>query len=1101
METLESGRTLARAVAAPGLVAYAAKEDAELQHQLALGVHLERGGAGTQAAFSLPDATLVHVDVEAPHPHAPKRVAKPISLSLPCVVLPHRRDRWAVALPYGLTVFVGPKEDLEEVLRAEVGRHLRALAPDAAALLALMAARERTLAPITVDVDRRSLPTDGTHALRKRVDAAQRRAAALSVLGAIGRRVHPDEVRAPAPVGQDDARATFDALMRGDARRSVLLVGEERVGKSTLVERWIAERGADAPWLFATSGAQLVAGMSGLGQWQARVERVFAAAEELDAILWFDDLRDLLGDHAGGFVDLPSAIRPWLDDGRVRLVGELAPEAADLFATRHAGLFGAMHPLRLEPQDTRAGRLALEACIAHADRFEPHRANLDPAAIDAVVELTDRFLPYRPFPGKAVRLFEELRASAERAHHAERRVLGRDDVYEIFSVQTGVPGFLLRDDVAWRRERARAFFAARIVGQAEAVERLVDTLAVVKAGLAPGDKPLASFLFAGPTGVGKTALCRALAELLFGSAERLVRIDMSEMSDPGAAMRLVHGSESGEGLLTSAVRQQPFCVVLLDEIEKAHPSVFDLLLGVLGEGRLTDARGRTAHFHDAIVVMTSNLGTRHRSATVGIDPPRTDEGARYAEAVESWFRPELVNRIDRVIAFAPLTRSEIRAIASLTTQRIAMRRGLAELGVSLEVTEGALDALAEAGFEEAYGARALRRHLEDELVAPVARALGPLGADARNARVIVWREGEPTPEGARLHSESRGPLRLEVIRGEARSTREDAALLARVSGMRRWAHEKREVPTAAELRERSRYLLAELSYGDAAQGAEAAMMHAELAALDEKLARVDAAVSELESIEELSIVASLAGEPVGEMRQLAGQASLAFRSALLELLIANDERHAITVRIQEHDESKPLNLWLNGLLHARERLEWQIVGHVEKDPAPRPAGWPAERRWGPPRDADALLERLAQPDRSPLALLLRVRGRHAGHLLGLEAGLHRRRRPSPQVEQTTFAVTVVRHAADLPDDVLDSPRLAPEPIPPSAKRRLLPAVRDQDGHTLTLPGGETLELAPTEYWPSFEAIALTHLLWLEEHAEARAALEDLDDLEEGEEAT
>lgn len=1099
LDTLESGKVLARAVAGPSLVAYASPADAVLQHQLALGVHLKRAGAATQAAFSLPDAELVHVDVEVPHPTAPRSVARPIPLSVPCVVLPHRRDRWAVALPHGLTVFVGPKESLDEVLKAEVQRYLHALAPDATALLALMSARERELSRVTVEVDRRALPGAAARALRRRVDDARRRAEAKRVLGAIGRRVVPEDVRGPDPVGQEAPGAILDALLGGEARRSVLLVGESRVGKTTLVQRWLRAKGEDAPFLYATSGAQLVAGMSGAGQWQARVERVLAAAETLDAVLWLDDLRDLLGDHAGAYVDLPSAIRPWLDDGRVRVVGELTPEAADLFATRHPGLFASMHPLRLEPQDARAGRAALEACIEYAARREPQRANLDRGAIGAVVELTDRFLPYRAFPGKAVRLFEELRASAERAHHAEAKRLRAEDVYALFSAQTGVPELLLRDDVAWRRERARAFFARRIVGQADAVDRLVDTLAVVKAGLAPGDKPLASFLFAGPTGVGKTALCRALAELLFGSAERLVRFDMSEMADPGAATRLVHGSASGEGQLTSAVRQQPFCVVLLDEIEKAHPSVFDLLLGVLGEGRLTDARGRTAYFHDAIVVMTSNLGTRHRSRAVGIDPPAVDEGARYLEAVEGWFRPELVNRIDRVIPFAPLSRGEIRAIAGLTVERLAMRRGLVELGATLEVSEAALDALSDGGFEAAYGARALRRHLEDALVAPLARALGPLGAAARNARLVVRGERDPAPEGGRLHAETRDGLVYEILRGPPRSAREDAALLARVSATRRWAHETREVPTAAELRERAQYLLAEVSYGDGVRGTEAAMLQSELAGLRERLDAVDAAVAEIESIEELSVVASLAGEPVSEMAALVGQADLTFRAALLELLIANDERHAITVRVQEHDGQRPLNRWLGGLLEARERLGWQILGHVEKDPAPKPADWPTERRWGPPRDADALAHRLAQPDRGPLALLLRVRGRHAGHLLALEAGLHRYR-GHEGATPATFVMTTLRHAADLPDDALDSPRLHPEPIPSSTRRRLLPAVREHEGEVLTLAGGATLTLSLAEYWARLEAIALTHLLWLERSGRADASIDVLaeDEDEEGE---
>src|SRR5690606_27720796 len=268
--------------------------------------------------------------------------------------------------------------------------------------LALLPARAHRLERRTVTIERRSLPD--VLGSMKRADEAQRRRHALSVLRTVARRVHAGDVRGPAAVGLERPLAMLDALLSGERRAGVLLVGEERVGKTTLVHEWLRSRGErDAPLLFATSGAQLVAGMSLLGQWQERVRRVMAAAETLDAILWLDDLRDLLGD-AHGHVDLAAAIKPWLDEGRVRVIGELTPEAADLFATRQAGLYAALMPLRVEPQDARAGRAALRACIEHARAREPHRARLHESAIDAIVELTDRFQPYRPFPGKAVRL-------------------------------------------------------------------------------------------------------------------------------------------------------------------------------------------------------------------------------------------------------------------------------------------------------------------------------------------------------------------------------------------------------------------------------------------------------------------------------------------------------------------------------------------------------------------------------------------------------------------------------------------------------------------------------------------------------------------------
>ncbi|HHH28418.1 MAG TPA: AAA family ATPase, partial [Polyangiaceae bacterium] len=607
---LESGRVLSQPIARPKHAAYDNPSDARISMELFLTELLERDGASTRAAFSLPagDIGIQHVEVELPNARA--LVGAPLSFSMPCVVLPHRRAHWVLVLPLAMTVYVGRQESLEQVVASEAKRLLGALEPDAFTRLGYFCAKSTRLERMTVSVRRRPVPGDGAKTLRRKLDRAHVRRRALQTLHAVGRQVRAHDVRGPEPVGMRDALTTFSALLKAhdkpQPRRSVVIVAPQGCGKTTLIHAWL--RAHPDRWLFATSVAQLIAGMSSLGQWQERIKRVMEAAETLDAVLWLDDLRDLMGDRSGAF-DLAGAIRPWLDEGRVRLVSELTPEAADLFATRQAGLFSSMHPLRLESHGPREATTALLRCVEYARKFEPDRPALAEDAIPTVIELTDRFVPYRTFPAKAVQLYEELRATAERQHVHDQQRLTREHVYESFSRSTGVPAFLLRDDRAWRSERATEHLRRRIVGQDAAVAAVVDALAVVKAGLSPGDRPLASFLFVGPTGVGKTALARALAELVFGSEQRLARFDMSELSGPDAAERLLRGVGGSEGRLTSIVRREPFSVVLLDEIEKAHPSVFDLLLGVLGEGRLTDARGRTAFFHNVILVMTSNLGT------------------------------------------------------------------------------------------------------------------------------------------------------------------------------------------------------------------------------------------------------------------------------------------------------------------------------------------------------------------------------------------------------------------------------------------------------------------------------------------------------------
>ncbi|MCZ7682672.1 MAG: hypothetical protein M5U28_29300 [Sandaracinaceae bacterium] len=779
VDELESGRVLVRPLAGLGLAAYGEEDDCKTELELFLAEHLRQAGAPAQAAFSMPGAVEARaVEVELVRPDLPDRLAKPLRVTMPCAEIEDGRARWVVVVPLALTVYVDHDEDLDEVVASEARRHVGVVDPGPRGTLALLPPRAHRLERATVTLERRGLPEVLT--TKKRADEAHKKKHALSVLRSVARRVFASELKGPPAVGLERPLATLGALLGGKRRMSVVLVGEERAGKSTLVHEWVRSFGDDrlAPLVFATSGAQLVAGMSLLGQWQERVKRVMEAAEILDAALWLDDLRDLLGD-ARGHVDLGAAITPWLDEGRVRVIGELTPEAADLFATRQPGLMSALQPLRLEPQDARAARAALRACIDHARTNEPHRARVREDAIEAIVELTDRYQPYRPFPGKAVRLYDELRSSAERAHHGQARELGAAEVYDLFSVQSGIPLFLLRDDVAWRTDHARAFLERRLVGQREAVERVAGTLAVVKAGLAPGDRPLASFLFAGPTGVGKTALARPRrAPLRLRRPPRALRHERDCRSVRGRAADPRHPLRRGPAHRSRAA------AALLRRAPRRDREGAPFGLRSLAAGPRRGPPDRRARPHGLLPrrhrLMTSNLGSQHRVRRIGIDPPAEDAAERYVEAVEAHFRPELVNRIDRVIPFSSLDRPQIRAVAERIVQGITLRSGLAELGVALEVTAGALDRLAGARLREAYGARAMRRRLEDELVAPLAAARAARRLGAQRARWSGWTSsprrraparradlGRPRRRGA----PRRGPLRARGARRRRRGGR------------------------------------------------------------------------------------------------------------------------------------------------------------------------------------------------------------------------------------------------------------------------------------------------------------------------------------------
>jgi ATP-dependent Clp protease ATP-binding subunit ClpB len=273
--------------------------------------------------------------------------------------------------------------------------------------------------------------------------------------------------------------------------------------------------------------------------------------------------------------------------------------------------------------------------------------------------------------------------------------------------------------------RMEAVLSKRVVGQTEAVGAVSNAIRRSRAGLADPNRPNGSFLFLGPTGVGKTELCKALAEFLFDTEEAMVRIDMSEFMEKHSVARLIGappgyvGYEEG-GYLTEAVRRRPYSVILMDEVEKAHPDVFNVLLQVLDDGRLTDGQGRTVDFRNTVIVMTSNLGSDLIQTLAGEEKYEQMKAA-VMEVVGQHFRPEFINRVDEAVVFHPLGREQIRAITDI--QIGYLRKRLIERDLSLEVSHGALDRLGEAGFDPVYGARPLKRAIQQQLENPLAQEI------------------------------------------------------------------------------------------------------------------------------------------------------------------------------------------------------------------------------------------------------------------------------------------------------------------------------------------------------------------------------------------
>ena len=1064
-----------------------------VNHAVVLSEELAEAPPATVARFAIPpDAAPLALEVPLPEPELPESLRRGPEVRFDAVVVPHEDGRWVLVPTLQHTIFVGRDEPLEETVARELGRHLRAVEPRAFDRLALLPPTDHRLLRVSIPLRGPGEgPDRGFRQLQRDLVRARARKHAAEVLDSVATRLHDEAALAGPPiVGAEETVARLDALLGGEPRHAVLLAGPERVGKTAALKAWLRGPG-EGKRVYGTSGAQLVAGMSGLGQWQERVARVLAAAEELDAILYFDDLRDLFDrSRAGGGVDLAGAIKPALEEGRVRVVGELTEEAADLLGSQHEGFFQSFHTVRVPGADAQAGRAVVDARAAWL--VEAGGPDVGEGARAAIVSLADRYLPYRPFPGKAAELFDRVAAGAERpgvALDAAHQVSGRD-VYRLFSVQTGVPEFLLREDRSLDPERLRARFRARLVGQRAAVDAVVDTLCVVKAALQPGDKPLATFLFAGPTGVGKTELARALAEVLYGSEERLVRLDMSEFADPLAAERLV-GAAGREGLLTRPLREQPFAVVLLDEIEKAHPAVFDLLLQVTGEGRLTDGRGRTAYFHNAILILTSNLGATHRLGRLGIRgeeaTPARDLEQHYAGAVRQSFRPELVGRLDRIIPFAALGEDEIAAITRMVLDRVARRRGIADRGIGLQVDDGALDALARGGFDPAYGARALRRHVEEALVAPLAEVVTGLGAQAKGASVRVRHRDAPA-EPNPLKRAARGELVVEArswsSEGEAPSA--GRAGLDAITGLRRDLDAWLQLPTIEAHREQVRALLAQLNAPRskkerARSGAELARLQREHHAASALWEKLEAARGEVLDLEELVFAAYFEDERYPGAEEEARALRHRARMALLEVILAGDRRDAITVRCEELDEGRTLDVWLATLLADLERRSWSATLHLFKDGLRDDPSWPADRAWGPPRDPAWVAEWLARKERDRAIVLLRVRGPHAGTLLSVECGLHRYIGIPPRVAGAHHLVTRLAMRDTLGDADWAHPAMTPPRPPPAdklGKRRVVRWSDERPGQRLP---PDYVHVPLEAYWspPNADELALRDLIHID----------------------
>ena len=563
-------------------------------------------------------------------------------------------------------------------------------------------------------------------------------------------------------VGREREISRVIQILSRRTKNNPVLVGEPGVGKTAVAEA-LARRVArgEVPdtlknrRIVTLDLASMLAGTKYRGDFEDRVKCIIKEVQRAgDVIVFIDELHTIVGaGSAEGAIDAANILKPALGRGEIQVIGATTPEEYRKHIEKDAALERRFQPVNVPEPD---GECCERMLLALRGSLEAHHGlRITDEAVSAAIRLSTRYICDRYLPDKAIDLLDEA-ASRVRVEGSPSRTQVEDsDVAEVVSAWTGVPASAITEPESERLLRLEEALHRRVVGQDEAVSAVARAIRRGRVGLSDPRRPLGSFLFLGPTGVGKTELCRALAEAVYGDEDALIRFDMSEYMEKHAVSKLI-GSPPGYvgygegGQLTERVRRRPWSVVLFDEIEKAHEDVYNLLLQIMEDGRLTDSEGRRADFRSTIVVMTSNVGakaiTENRPA-LGFSASARDGDGAVREAVMSelrqTFRPEFLNRVDDAIVFRRLTPEDVRRIARGMTGAVCER--MRALGVQLEVTDAALNLLAERGFDPAYGARPLRRCICTDLEDPAADALlngtvSPgdlLVADARDGKLVL----------------------------------------------------------------------------------------------------------------------------------------------------------------------------------------------------------------------------------------------------------------------------------------------------------------------------------------------------------------------------
>ena len=529
----------------------------------------------------------------------------------------------------------------------------------------------------------------------------------------------------PEAAWEQEGKVTEVADKLISTRSNVLAVGRPGTGKSAVLRQAIKKitarsRKQQLGYTFWRILPQRITASSKyLGEWEELCELLVEELNLANGILWVEDVVRLLQIGGEGPEDSVAAfLLSFLQQGKLQMVGEATPQELESMRRLLPGFAEAFQVVLIEELDEKKVISVLDKFAEYSEKSL--RMPIAKEALQLSYRLLLRYYPYESFPGKGIKFLGQC-VSEGQLRRAEK--VTKKAVFDNFIRQTGLPEFFLRDDLLLDIEELQGYFNQRIIGQPDAVSKLCSLVKVYKAGLNNPYKPINTLLFAGPTGVGKTASAKALADYFFGKGQRkspLVRIDMSEFQYPGQIVRLI-GAGREPGQLVKDIRERPFSVLLLDEVEKADPSIFDALLGLMDEGVLVDAYGRETNFRNTIVIMTSNLGASGQKS-IGFGQ-KEDEDAVYLSAITRHFRPEFVNRLDSVVVFGSLNQEDIRAITRKELDELSQREGFAKRQIDIQFSEKVVSYIASIGFDVRYGARPLQRAVEQSLMTPIANWL------------------------------------------------------------------------------------------------------------------------------------------------------------------------------------------------------------------------------------------------------------------------------------------------------------------------------------------------------------------------------------------